>query len=267
MTTGSRLLSVARNPTVIVQAAKGHLANRQKRRLDLDAERDRSIRFLEKRFQVDAARFAEDYEVSGFASEYLTVKRRLTEEAVLREDSITSNFDCQTMYLFVRASSPDVVVETGVFHGGFTAHILAAMEHNGRGSLYSIDLPKSGALQEYEGALVSDSFKSRWQLRFGDSRVLLPSLLNEVGPVDLFHHDSLHTMKHMRWEFETAAENMKGRGWISSHDVISAFPFPNAFPQFCSRYQVDCAVFRNLGLASLASPGGKMRPSDREGEP
>ena len=45
------------------------------------------------------------------------------------------------LYALVRYCKPDVFVETGVSHGASSAFILAAMEENQKGHLYSIDLP------------------------------------------------------------------------------------------------------------------------------
>src|SRR5207247_1075041 len=45
------------------------------------------------------------------------------------------------LYIVVRASSPSIVVETGVLYGHSSAAILAALEDNGKGRLISVDLP------------------------------------------------------------------------------------------------------------------------------
>jgi len=45
------------------------------------------------------------------------------------------------LYALVRVFQPEVVVETGVGPGGSSAFILNALERNGFGHLYSIDLP------------------------------------------------------------------------------------------------------------------------------
>jgi hypothetical protein len=48
------------------------------------------------------------------------------------------------LYVCIRALKPQIMVETGVSSGSSTHYILKAMELNGQGKLYSIDLPNIG---------------------------------------------------------------------------------------------------------------------------
>jgi len=45
------------------------------------------------------------------------------------------------LYVFCRHFQPEIVIETGVYYGASSAFILKALEANGKGHLYSIDLP------------------------------------------------------------------------------------------------------------------------------
>ena len=49
----------------------------------------------------------------------------------------------EVLYAAVRARKPSVVVETGVAAGLSSACILAGLQRNGMGELYSIDLPNA----------------------------------------------------------------------------------------------------------------------------
>ena len=115
------------------------------------------------------------------------------------------------IYAIVRYSQPEVVVETGVGGGGTTSFILKALDINGKGSLYSIDLPGfyqrfcSTAEREYSiqvpngwevGWLVPPELRAKWTLVLGDAKLELPNLLQKLGTIDLFLHDSLHTYEH-----------------------------------------------------------------------
>ncbi len=120
----------------------------------------------------------------------------------------------------VQCLRPEVMVETGVAVGFTTATVLRAMEENGRGRLYSIDLP---ALQ-YDtdrpiGSAVPEELKHRWDLRLGDSRKLLRPLAEEVGPVDIFLHDALHTYASQRREYRTMWPHLRSGGVLISDDV------------------------------------------------
>ncbi len=105
-------------------------------------------------------------------------------------------------YVACRAVCPETVVETGVAYGVTTTFVLKALEINGRGHLYSIDLPPLGAGADNSvGRLVPEHLRSRWTLQRGSSRRVLPPLLARLGKVDVFIHDSLHTFQNMRSEF------------------------------------------------------------------
>jgi hypothetical protein len=120
------------------------------------------------------------------------------------------------LYALVRLLQPKHVVETGVSSGVSSAHFLLALDRNRSGTLHSIDLPthqKGPILQPDESPVSlppglssgwSIPFRSsRWDLRIGDSRTLLPRLVDELPSVDLFLHDDLHTPEHLTFELET----------------------------------------------------------------
>ena len=46
------------------------------------------------------------------------------------------------LYYFIRETKPEIIIETGVFHGLTTAWILQALKDNEFGKLISIDLPR-----------------------------------------------------------------------------------------------------------------------------
>ena len=123
-------------------------------------------------------------------------------------------------YAAVRGLRPLVVVETGVCYGVTSSFILSALEENGSGMLYSIDLPPLVKdADRYMGCLVPEHLRKRWRLFRGASKRLLPKILREVGPVGFFLHDSLHTYRNMRREFEVITRNLSRPGVIVADDV------------------------------------------------
>jgi hypothetical protein len=101
-----------------------------------------------------------------------------------------------------------------------SAYILAALEANEQGHLYSIDLPPLGKNgDDYVGWLVPNELQKRWSLRRGTSRRLLGPLIAELGAIDLFVHDSLHTYKNMKHEFETVWPDLRVGGVLISDDI------------------------------------------------
>ena len=123
-------------------------------------------------------------------------------------------------YLVCRLLEPSVVVETGVAYGVSSAFILSALEQNGRGTLHSVDLPPtSRGADGFWGIAVPGELRERWHLHRGASKRVLPRLLRKTGPLDLFVHDSLHTRRNMRREFETVWPYLGDGGVILADDV------------------------------------------------
>jgi predicted O-methyltransferase YrrM len=124
-------------------------------------------------------------------------------------------------YLTCRLLEPGVVVETGVAYGVSSAFILRALEENGRGVLHSVDLPPlRRRYAEFWGVAVDDGLAgSRWNVHRGTSKRVLPGLLGQLGTVDLFVHDSLHTHRNMRREFEAVWPHLRAGGAILADDV------------------------------------------------
>jgi hypothetical protein len=177
---------------------------------------------------------------SNFASllSYLEANGR-TELA--RPDNIIDNPYYLALYTLVRWLRPEVIVETGVSRGISSKIILSALEENESGTLYSIDLPNakwtdergtqwddSIPKSEKTGGLVPKNLRFRWNLLIGESRAVLPSLLNRIGPIDVFIHDSEHSYAHMMFEFNTAWPFVRDSGLMISDDE----DYNNAFKDF-----------------------------------
>lgn len=152
--------------------------------------------------------------------------------------SVSSLIDCKTIYCVARIVKPLVVVETGVDYGGSSAFLLRALDRNGQGRLFSIDKPDPGLAgvdsEKGQGCLIPPWLKHNWNLTNGDSKVELPRLLSQLGSIDMFFHDSLHTYSFMSWEYSTAWHYISKGGILSTHDVL----LTNAFRDFCRKNHV-----------------------------
>ncbi len=123
-------------------------------------------------------------------------------------------------YLICRAIRPDVVLETGVGYGVSSAFILKALEKNGAGILHSVDLPPLGQnADDFVGFLVPEPLKHRWRLHRGVSKRILPPLLRQIGRVDVFIHDSLHSNANVRRELYAVAPILAPRSIVIADDV------------------------------------------------
>jgi Methyltransferase domain len=111
------------------------------------------------------------------------------------------------------------VVETGVARGITSRVILEALERNGGGRLCSIDLPALDTSFHSEiGAAVPSELRANWTYVNGTSRSRLPALLEELGEIDLFVHDSSHTARNLRFELERAWGTLR-RGAAVADDI------------------------------------------------
>jgi hypothetical protein len=99
---------------------------------------------------------------------------------------------------------PSKILETGVARGLTTRALLEGLERAGNGHLWSIDLPPllEHDLASETAAAVPRRLYPRWTLRQGSSRSVLPSLVDELGEIDLFVHDSMHTTRNVVFELE-----------------------------------------------------------------
>ena len=150
--------------------------------------------------------------------------RRLLED-ISGEDPFTPYWAVDSLlarccYLACRLLEPAVVVETGVAYGVSSAFVLRALRENGRGVLHSVDLPPlRGEYERFWGVAVDGSLRGGWRLHRGASGRVLPRLLDEVETVDLFVHDSLHTYRNMRREFELVWSRLRTGGVLIADDV------------------------------------------------
>jgi Methyltransferase domain len=142
-------------------------------------------------------------------------------------------------YAAVRIKRPTVVVETGVCYGVTSSFILKALQVNGAGRLFSIDLPPLGDnADDFVGLLIPRELRSCWQLHRGSSRQVLPQVLSHVGGVDLFVHDSLHTYRNMRHEFRLVEPHLTPGAVVVADDIEDN----SAFQEWISKVQPGYAA-------------------------
>jgi predicted O-methyltransferase YrrM len=140
---------------------------------------------------------------------------------------IPANFDASeelaaVCYCIARLRRPSVVVETGVGRGVSSYYILHALEDNGAGHLYSIELPKrKSSMKRAVGKLVPTRLRRRWTLIFGTGLQELKWLCGKLRRVDMFIHDSDHTYFNQLAEYQSALACMNKGGILVSDDVTN----------------------------------------------
>jgi len=153
------------------------------------------------------------------------------------------------LYVGARATQPRAVVETGPYNGASSVFLLRALEDNGDGRLHSFDLPEARDALGYPagrepGWLVPDELRHRFELTLGDTRETLRPALGRLGEIDLFFHDSLHTARHMLFEYRTAWPHLRAGGVLVSDDVF----WNPAFLLFTRLHRVP---FRHIGTMGV----------------
>ena len=161
------------------------------------------------------------------------------------------------LYLIIRSLKPDTIVETGVASGESSTFMLQAMEDNKKGKLFSIDLPPSVDQSKRKiifpkdkssGWIIPGNLKDRWELHEGDSGDLLLPLLQKLGTIDGFFHDSLHTYDHMMFEYKTSWDFMRNGGILFSDDVaVMNKKGRSPFVDFAKMHKKDIVVNHIVG--------------------
>ena len=144
------------------------------------------------------------------------------------------------LYYFTRKTKPAIIVETECWYGISSSYILAAINKNNFGKLYTINLPtypeKGGYIDENPyspeedrtaslpfgkepGFIIPTFLKNNWELILGSSKEELPKLLNKLGIIDMFLHDSLHSYENMMFEFDIVLRFLKKGGYIFSDNI------------------------------------------------
>jgi Methyltransferase domain len=126
----------------------------------------------------------------------------------------------ELLWVLVRHRRPAVVVETGVARGVSSAFILDALERNGHGRLWSVDLPPvTPDWGDQTGMAVAPEVRERWTYVRGAARRKLPKVLSQCGPVGIFVHDGLHTAENMLFEMRQVWPHLEPDGLVVSDDA------------------------------------------------
>jgi hypothetical protein len=147
----------------------------------------------------------------------------------------------RAVWCLTRHLKPSNVVETGVAHGITSRFILEALERNGIGKLWSIDRPPfDKVLREQIGVAVGDRYPHRWSYISGSSRRRLPGVLSQLGEIDLFVHDSLHSEHNTRLEVDRAWAILRPGGAIVIDDIDLNWGFRSFTEAFSGHQSMVC---------------------------
>jgi hypothetical protein len=166
-----------------------------------------------------------EYMINGFSNPKLNAVR----------SSFNAHLDLARLcYILCRIRKPQNVVETGVANGVTSTFILQALEVNGSGELHSIDLPPLAVYGGSEvGSLIPRELRHRWRLNLGSSRRLLPPLVEQLGKIEMFVHDSLHSYHNVKREMRVATKCLASDGVM----IVDNIAGNAAFPEWVDRHK------------------------------
>lgn len=205
-------------------------------------------------------------QVSSYAQEYRALLGELEERNLARrivsypEDWRVGEGSGLALYSLVRQCRPSLVVETGVANGHSSVLILQALRRNGMGRLVSVDVSPDA------GALANEEERQNWELVILPRRLrrrAFSTWMRELGPVDLFVHDSDHSYRWQALEYSIAWPRLGRGGILCSDDVDSS----RAFFDFCARESIQPVLLMDrrklFGAAVSPQVGGGLAESSR----
>lgn len=168
-------------------------------------------------------------EAERFAAE-LETRHRTEFERLRHTIRLGGGADHRLLYFLTRLTAPAVVVETGVAAGWSSAAILAALERNGSGDLWSSELVYDRPwlhddYTPYVGMVVDERLKDRWTLLLDGDRENLPRILADCGAVDLFHFDSDKSVAGREYAFGVVEPRLSGDAVVVVDDIVDNLHF------------------------------------------
>jgi methyltransferase family protein len=204
--------------------------------------------------------------LDGYFGELEPIHRDLLRE-VGQVASAGALIQAPLIYVLLRATQPEWVVETGISSGYSARLALEALARNGHGHLDSIGIDVFALGQPGEarpdalagrtvGWLVPPRLHPQWGLIIGRSEERLPGLLGRrPGQLDVFLHDSLHQYPVMKAEYELAATALRPGGLLLSHDIHASA----AWGEFVARrgWRGEVELDHDLGAVRVPGPRGE----------
>lgn len=148
------------------------------------------------------------------------VEARSFIEVTCAEPEMRRQFDdleAEALYLLLRATKPEKVVEISPCDGWSTTWILKALADNQTGSLESFDI------HDKSKRFVPQQLADRWSLHVGDVRADTAPLPDEV---DFLLIDSKHTQGFAKWYLKEVLPKVKPGSPVVIHDIESGLPMP-----------------------------------------
>ena len=177
------------------------------------------------------------------------------------------------LYVLLRHLRPQHCLETGVYYGGNTAFMLAALNRNGFGKLTSVDLPdvqirKDQGTERHPlvgdselyaealspGFIVPGYLRPSWTFIEGDSHRVIPRL---EGPFDFYIHDSDHSFGFVNTEMTLVRPRLTPKAVV----VVDDIDWSNGFFAFCLKEHLHPLLLTDNGKDNLRQCASASRNS------
>ena len=138
-----------------------------------------------------------------------------------------SEDEIRVIYTLVKSVDPSIVVETGVGPGVSTTAILSAISKNALLISIDPDIPYGKGDREI-GFVIPDELKSNFKFVKGTSAEKMREVLENIGELDIFFHDSDHTYNNIMFELNSIWPKLS-RDYIILVDNYDWTPAPMDF--------------------------------------
>lgn len=161
-------------------------------------------------------------------------------------------------YALIRKYKPSIILETGVSMGWSSFMILTALQREKKGVLYSIDVGGFESIDHDGGVgyMVPDNLKQNWHLIIDDSKKVLLPLLEKLGKIDMFIHDSDHSYEMMTFEYNNAWNYLGQQGILCSDDINHS----TAFDEFVTLHNSEINTVHIFTEVPQPSDAQNLRP-------
>lgn len=147
------------------------------------------------------------------------------------------------LYFLVRKFKPITIIETGVAAGWSSLAILKALQKNGKGRLYSSDLPylRIENPEKYIGYLAKNEINVKdWFLDIRGDEVALPAILRQIDTrnINLIHYDSDKSYSAREKAFKILSYKLSSDTIIIFDDIQDNLHFKNLINKLKYKFYV-----------------------------
>jgi predicted O-methyltransferase YrrM len=130
------------------------------------------------------------------------------------------------LFNLVRSLKPERIIETGVAYGWSSLALLAGLEENKRGSLWSSNLAYAGMDCEADvGCVVPEELRAKWHLFRGPDSQMLPKIMHEIKSCQMVVYDSDKSYAGRRASYKLLWSILDVGGVFVSDDIADNLGF------------------------------------------